>query len=61
MCIDLSVLVQLSFQGDLEGFLAAWHQTPMALRKQPDEVMLLALLDIQLRKCKALRAYICCL
>ena len=44
----------MQFQGDLEGFLAAWDCTLMALRKQPDEDLLLALLVIHLRKTKAL-------
>ena len=42
MCIDLSGLVQLSFQGDLEGFLAAGDCILMSLGKQPVEEMLLA-------------------
>ena len=54
MCIDLSALVQLTFQGDLEGFLAACDYTIMALQKLPEEEFLLALLETQLRKCKAL-------
>ena len=42
--IDLSVLVQLTFNGDLETFLTTWD----------DDELPLCLLDTQLRKCKAL-------
>ena len=41
-------------RGDLEAFLSAWDYTLMAFKKQPDEDLLLYLLDTQLRKCKAL-------
>lgn len=54
MGIDLSSLVQLGFQGDLESFLAAWDYTLMALTRFPDEELFLALLEAQLRKCRAL-------
>ena len=33
LSIDLSTLLQLKIQGDLEGFLAAWDYTLMALKK----------------------------
>ena len=53
LSINLTTLIELSFGGDLEGFLAAWDYTLMAMKAQPDEALHLALLDIQLRKCKA--------
>ena len=42
LSIDLLTLLQLKFQSDLEGFLAAWDYTLMALKKQPDDDLLLA-------------------
>ena len=54
MCVDLSTLVQLTFQGDLESFLASWDHTLMALAKLPDEDMMLALIETQLRRCKGM-------
>ena len=54
MCTDLSTLMGLTFRGDLEGFLAAWEYCFMALKKTPDDDMLFAIVDTQLRKCKAL-------
>ena len=54
MGIDLSTLVQLTFSGCLETFLSAWDYILMGLVKQPDDDLLLCLLDTQLRKSKAL-------
>lgn len=54
MGIDFSTLVQLTFSGCLETFLSAWDYTFMGLVKQPDDDLLLCLLDTQLRKSKAL-------
>ena len=54
MVIDVSMLVQLTFNGELETFLAIWDYTLMGLVKQPDDELMLCLLDTQLRKCKAL-------
>ena len=54
MGVDFSVLVQMSFKGDLEGFLASWDYTFTAREKQPDEDLLFCLLETQLRACKAL-------
>ena len=54
MCVDLSTIVQLEFKGDLEGYLDAWDRTLMSLAKMPDDDMLVALLETQLRKCRAL-------
>ena len=51
---ELSTLVQLTFTGDLEAFLLAWDYTLMGLVKQPDDDLLLCLLDTHLRKCKTL-------
>ena len=54
MYVDMSTLLQLSFQGDLEAFLDAWDYALMAMKRLPDEDLLLALLEAQLRGCKAL-------
>ena len=54
MYVDMSALVQVKYQGDLAGFLDAWDFILMALPKLPDEELLVALLETELRKCKAL-------
>ena len=54
MCVDITTLTNLEFKGDLEGFLAAWDHTLMALSKAPDEDLVAALFQQQVRKCKAL-------
>ena len=37
MCVDLSTLMGMTFQSDLEGFLAAWDYTLLAPKKTTDE------------------------
>ena len=54
MSIDYSMLMQMSLQGDLESFLAAWDYAIVALSEQPLNKLFHALLMPQLRKCKAL-------
>jgi hypothetical protein len=54
MCVDITTLTSLECKGDLEGFLAAWDHTLMALSKAPDDDLVHALFERQVRKCKAL-------
>ena len=54
MCVDITALTGLEFRGDLEGFLAAWDHTLMALSKPPDGELVHALLEQQIRKCRSL-------
>ena len=54
MAIDLTTLVGLESNGDLESFLSTWDYTLMSLSKQPDEDLVHTLLETQLRKCKAI-------
>ena len=54
MCVDITALTSLEFRGDLEGFLAAWDRTLMALAKPPDEDLVHALFEQQVRKAKSM-------
>ena len=49
MSIDYTTLLQLSFQCDLDSFLAHWEYTLMAVSKPPPDELLYALLVLQLR------------
>ena len=43
--IGISVLMQLTFNDDLEAFVPSWDYAMMALKNQPDEDLLFYLLD----------------
>ena len=51
---EAASLVKHEFKGDLESYLAAWDHLLMSLAKTPDDDLLLALLETQLRKSKAM-------
>ena len=53
--MNLHILVGLHFGGGLEGFRNTWNYCVMALQEPPSDVLLLALLKPQLRKCNALK------
>ena len=52
--VDLTMLMKLEFKVDLEVYLNALDGILMGLAKPPDEELLHALVEPQLRKCKAL-------
>ena len=54
MHVDLNTLINLKFAGDLESFISAWDRTLLAMRRPPEEDLLLAVLEPELRKCQSL-------
>ena len=55
MAVDYANLMGLQMHRDLAGFMTSWDNYLMAISHPPDEHMLRALLETQLRKCTALR------
>lgn len=52
--VDLAGLLALEYKGDLEAYLDLLDAKLLNLQKHPDEEMLHAIVEPQLRKCKAL-------
>ena len=54
LAVDYQNLISLQMHGDLAGFMNSWDNCLMATSQPPDDHMLRALLDPQLRKRRAL-------
>ena len=55
LAVELSNLLILQMGEDLVGFMAAWDTCPSVMSKPAETDILRAILEIQLRKCQALK------
>ena len=54
LAVDYQTLMALKFEGNLKGFMHSWDSCVMAMSQMPSYEFLHAVLEPQLRRCKAL-------